>query len=142
MRHRPPHLDADLDRVRPQLDPVIDQEADGCERPHRREQSQIPELHAHLSKVGLHVVEAEFGLVAHTCQERSLGGLVGEAVVGDDPVPGILELFGFAEDFALQEGDKSFERETNGLCSHREVDYLLLETVRIDLECGGSLENV
>lgn len=142
MRHRPPHLNADLDRVGPQFDPVVDQEADGCEGPHRREQSQIPKLHAHLTKVSLHVVEAEFGLVAHTRQERSLGGLIGEAVVGDDPVPGILELFGFAEDFALQEGDKSFERETNGLCSHREVDHLLLETVGVDLERGGGLENM
>lgn len=55
---------------------------------------------------------------------------------------GVLELFGFAEDFALEEGDEGFERETDDLRSHREVDYLLLEAVRVNLEDGGGLENV
>lgn len=62
-------VDADLEEVGPQLDPVVDEEADGNQRPHRREQRQVPELDRHLRDVVLDVVGRQARLLLHIAQE-------------------------------------------------------------------------
>ncbi len=62
-------FDADLEEVGPQLEPVVQEEPDGHERPNRREKSQVAELDHHLRDILLHIVRLERRLVAHGRQE-------------------------------------------------------------------------
>lgn len=134
MGNRSLHLDADLDRVGTKLDPVVDQEGDTCEWPDRGKECQVAELHTHLAEVGVNIVEVEFGLVAHAGQEGCFFLRVVDFHSGFIAFALVLEFFGFAEEFALGEGDEGFESEADDLRGDGEVDYLFLESVGVDLE--------
>ncbi len=62
-------LNADLEEVGAQLEPVVEEEADGDEGPHGREERQVPELDHHLGDVFLDIVGLERRLVAHDGEE-------------------------------------------------------------------------
>lgn len=49
-------FDRDLEKIRAQLKPVVDEEPDRYERPHWAEQGQVPKLYDHFRDVVLDIL--------------------------------------------------------------------------------------
>ena len=145
-------FDHDLEKVRPQLNPVVDQEGDRHQRPDGGEERQIAKLDAHLAQVVRHVVVGEVGLVAGPLEELAFLGRVVKrdgggvflavgvvaarrpaAVLG----PAVLLARVFlvlAQEVLLHERQDRLHAKADDLSRHGEVDHLLAQPVRVNAE--------
>lgn len=119
------------------------------------EVAPLTKLHHHLAVISSHIVLVQLGLVSNTSQEtrlflmifvlRLLAILLGDLC---------LHFLDCLENPALDNGHNSLEKEVYDLRRDGEIDDLLLEPVRVQLEglglyfavgsetLGGDLENV
>lgn len=129
---------ADLDKVGPQLEPVVDQESDGDQGPHGREQGQVPKLQYHLEVVCLHVIGLEVGFVARPAQKFRLGRVIrhdGLEVDGLGPrdarrPPVSVPAASLVQDVRQDE----LLARAGDLASHGEGDDLVTELIRVRVE--------
>ncbi|TKW53535.1 hypothetical protein CTA1_4324 [Colletotrichum tanaceti] len=135
----PPVLHADLEEVGAQLDDVVDEEADGDERPDGREEGEVAELQHDLGDVVLHVVPVERRLVARAAQEPGLLRVVPHdghehRVPGGVRAPAVLAVQ--APRLVPERRHDVLVEEARDLARDDEGDDLVAEPVGVHVEAG------